>query len=144
TTPTATPPPSPTGTNTPVPAATPTGTPTATVSSTPTATPTATPTPPPGLEVAGGRVTDASDSAGGHGPGDAVDVVSGGPNGQNGATYWLASGQAAPGVETSWRTWSVNLGSGQSVSALQARLALAGSGNVAVTLRPPGPTGHPL
>lgn len=98
-----------------------------------TPTPTYTPT-----------VTDASDSTSGHAPADAVDVLSGGPNGQNGGTYWLAAGQALPGAESSWRTWSVNLGSAQTINAVQLRLALAQSGAVNVTLRLLGTTGNQL
>lgn len=141
---TATPTPTPTSTPTPIPSATRTSTPTVTPTATSTTTPTATPTPPSGLEVAAGRVTDASDAAAGHGSADAVDLLSGGPNGQNGTTYWQAAGPASPSIEGSWRTWSVNLATVQNVSAVQARLALAGSGPVTVQLRLLGASGNQL
>jgi hypothetical protein len=144
--PTATPTPSAsptiTATTSPVPSATATDTPTVTPTATFTVTPTATPTPPPGLEVAAGRVTDASDAAIGHPASDAVDPQSGGPNGQSGLTYWQAAGQASPLIESSWRTWTVNLGAAQNVSAIQARLALAAPGTVTVQLRLLGTTGN--
>jgi hypothetical protein len=47
-------------------------------------------------------------------------------------------------VESTWRTWSVNLGSAQTISAVQVRLALAGPGPVNVTLRLLGTTGNQL
>ena len=121
-----------TGTPTATPTATATPTVTPTITATPTRTSTPTPTPPPGVEVAGGRAADASDSVIGHGAADAVDLLSGGPNGQNGATYWSAAGQASG---TTQRLWWVNLGSSVAVTGIQARLSLAAPGNVTVQAR---------
>lgn len=131
-TPTTTATPTVTPTATPTPTRTSTPTPTPTPTSTPTPTPTSTPL--PGTEVAGGHEADSFDagSALGHVAENAVDLRTGGPDGQNETTYWQADG---PATFATFRSWAVNLRTDRTVLAVRIRLALPSNGWTTVVAR---------